>query len=295
MHSARRLVFLVFLVTVLGCSGCRAQLTFNVLLRVLMIQTLTGQGTGFTVDVDGRQCLITAKHIVAGLKPEDTVQIWKYDKSHKPKWVSIKVKIFMCDDPIDIAVLIPPEQLTVSFPLEPTREGMMYGQDAFFLGFPLGMYSDVKTSFELPYPLAFVKKGVISAEQDEGNVRRIILDGFNIFGFSGSPVVFRNLNRGNEFGYNVLGVVSSFTSDDGPVLVPKEIRQQDVTREDVARGRIRKKEGKVYRLEETPNHETVILNTGIVTSFGIEHAVDLIRLHPLGPRTVDDFRPALAE
>jgi hypothetical protein len=38
-----------------------------------------------------------------------------------------------------------------------------------------------------------------------------------------------------------------------------------------------------------------MLNTGIVIAFGIEHAVDLIRQHPIGPKVTKDFRPALAD
>ena len=41
--------------------------TGNVLANTLLIRTPQGQGTGFTIDVDGRQYLITAKHMVDGM------------------------------------------------------------------------------------------------------------------------------------------------------------------------------------------------------------------------------------
>jgi hypothetical protein len=201
------------------------------------------------------------------------------------------MKIFKCDDPIDIAVLIPPEQLTVNFPLEPTSAGLMYGQDVYFMGFPFGMYAKLSTSFELVYPFGFAKKGIFSADQFENNIHFRFLDGYNIFGLSGAPVVF----RGTDFVYKVMGVVAGFKPDYGPVLVPKEIRREDVNAEDVARGRIVEEHGKVYKLEEARDRGTVILNTGIVTSIGIEHAVDLIHRHPIGPKTADNFKPVLAD
>jgi len=53
-------------------------------------------------------------------------------------WKPLNVKIFRCEDPIDIAVLIPPHQLTVNFDLPFDKGSFFYGQDAYFLGFPYG-------------------------------------------------------------------------------------------------------------------------------------------------------------
>lgn len=97
-----------------------------------MIEAGPTTGTSFTVDVDGRQYLITAKHIVATLKDEDTVRIRRGDE-----WIPIKVKVFRCDDPIDIAVLVASTQLTVDFPLEPTMASIRFGQDHVFRGISL--------------------------------------------------------------------------------------------------------------------------------------------------------------
>ncbi len=40
---------------------------------------------------------------------------------------------------VDIAVLVPPAQLTVNFQLEPTSKGLADGQGAYFVGFPYGV------------------------------------------------------------------------------------------------------------------------------------------------------------
>jgi len=59
-------VFAVLAVAVCAPVVCVAQVTSNVLLRTLLI-AIPGTkwvptGTAFTIDVDGRQYLVTAKH-----------------------------------------------------------------------------------------------------------------------------------------------------------------------------------------------------------------------------------------
>ena len=71
-------------------------------------------------------------------------------------------KVFSCDDPIDIAVLVPSAQLTVDFPLEPTMARIRFGQEYIFAGFPYGLFTSGVNVNDL-YPIAFVKKGILSA------------------------------------------------------------------------------------------------------------------------------------
>jgi hypothetical protein len=247
-----------------------------------MIQVGPTSGSSFTIDVDGRQYLITAKHLIAGLKPEDTVQIRKGDD-----WLPVKVKVFRCDDPIDIAVLVPPTQLTVSFPLEPTTQGMRYGQDMFFVGFPYGIFTSGQTINRL-YPIAFVKKAIMSASVNEKGVRTLFLDGHNNPGFSDGPIVYRDLDR-MDFIYKVAGVVAGYRFDTTPVLKPEEIKPEQVKPEDIAQGRIIQRDGRLFRLHDTG--ELVQFNTGIVIGYEIEHALDLITKNPIGPKVSETFEP----
>ena len=107
------------------------QLNAGVLMRVVMIWAGSNVGTGFTIDVDGRQYLITAKHVTAGLKQKDHVQIKKGQT-----WIPLSVEVMRCADPIDIAVLVPPRQITVGWSINATTEGLGLGQDVYFVGFP---------------------------------------------------------------------------------------------------------------------------------------------------------------
>ena len=78
-------------------SQAEAQISSNVFRRVLMIRPAgsNDSGTGFTLEADGRQYLITAKHVVAGMKAEGTIEFREGEK-----WLPLPVKIFRCDDPV---------------------------------------------------------------------------------------------------------------------------------------------------------------------------------------------------
>jgi trypsin-like peptidase len=300
MQPVRRFVLALCLVVASCCSNAGAEgVTFNVYYRVLMIQTTNGQGTGFTLDVDGRQYLITAKHMVAGLHAEDTIKISKYDASRQPKWVDFKMKIFKCDDPVDIAVLVPRSQLTVSMSMEPVLGGgPVFGQDVFFVGFPSMFMKVMETTFEMTSPFGYIKRAVVSGvsvEKRGGTLAtQYVLDGHNIGGFSGSPVVYRPNGNGDLV---VVAVISGFKPDLVPILAPREIKKEEATPEDYGQARIVEKNGRTYRLEEAKemkDQRYVLLNTGIAYAWDIHAAVDLIHLHPDGPAVSADFRPSLA-
>jgi hypothetical protein len=72
-----------------GLAGnLHAQVTANGLRRVLLIEAGNQFGTAFTIEVDGRQYLITARHVVAALQPEDTIRYLRNDQ-----WLPIQMQI----------------------------------------------------------------------------------------------------------------------------------------------------------------------------------------------------------
>jgi hypothetical protein len=262
-----------------------AQVTSNVFQRVLKLRVNAGTNremtaTAFTVDVDGREYLITAKHVVKGLEKEDKIDVFMNDA-----WKPLNVKIFRCEDPIDIAVLIPPHQLTVNFDLPFDKGSFFYGQDAYFLGFPYGM----QTSFHGvngPYPLAIIKRGTISGtvEVDPSKkAKLILLDGYNYPGFSGGPIVYRDLNQSSVV-MNLVAVVSGFYPEVVPVLKKHDINSP-ADAGDAAKAQpwmIQKRANGTY-FEYVVSDTSVSLNTGIVQGYEIAPAIDLIRQHPIGP------------
>lgn len=261
------------------------QVPSNVLRRTLLIEASSALGTAFTIEVDGRQYLITAKHVVAALPNEtqSTIEVQK-----KSGWSPLKVTVFKCDDPVDIAVLVPPAQLTVNFSLEPESKSLFVGQDAYFVGFPYGLRF-AKTYNGQPDVFGFVKKAVVAQfdSMPERKAQRILLDGYNNPGFSGSPLTYRDLNQSGLV-FKVAGVIVSYESYESPVLKRTEIQENEITAQDRAQNRVlHAPGGKIYRMEDVG--QFVQLNTGIATAWDIGSAVDLIRKHPLGPKASDDF------
>ncbi len=275
MHDVMRLLFslLVFLFVVLPTA--HAQVTTGVLSKILRIGVggPTGvTGTSFTIEVDGRQYLITAKHVVGRLKEEGSVDLLTGEK-----WVPTQMQVFRCDDPIDIAVLIPPRQLTEAVSLEPTMVGITLGQDAYFAGFPFGYSSPsaIKTVNGL-LMIPSVNKGTVSVL----NNGMILLDGRNNFGFSGAPIIFKDIFRGDI--YKVAGVISGFQPDLVPVTTPVEIQPGEDTAQIEKWRIITLPNGHKARLKDTD--QIVPTNTGIVIGYSIDKAVELIRQHPIGPQ-----------
>jgi Trypsin-like peptidase domain len=267
-----------------------AQVTANVFERVLQVRVNAGTSyeataTAFTVDVDGREYLMTAKHVVQHLKNDDKVDIFMNNN-----WSSLAVKIFRCDDPIDIAVMVAPYQLTVNLDLPFDKTNFFYGQDAYFLGFPYGLESQAHGA-NGPYPLAIIKRGTISGTyntQDPTKVANaILLDGYNNPGFSGGPIVYRDLNQNNVL-MKLVAVVSGFLPEVVPVMKEHDI-SSPANAEKAAKAqpwRIRKRADGSY-FEYVDNGTYVPLNTGIVIGYFVQPAIDLIRAHPIGPEARD--------
>ena len=221
-------------------------ITTNVIHRTFHIQVGDSTGTCFTIDNNNKQYLVTARHVVKDLNGTCGIRIF-----HENQWKEIQVTVVgHCEGEIDISVLTAPLQLSPTFPLEATSAGMVYGQDVYFLGFPYGMTGEIG-SLNRDFPLPFVKKAIVSCmySTDDG-VQMSFLDGHNNPGFSGGPVVFKEQNRND---YKIASVISGFRYTEEPVY------QGD-----------------------NPVPLAYRYNTGIIISYGIKHAIDVIESNPIG-------------
>ena len=224
--------------------------TSNILQRTFKIKS-TQVGTCFTIDVDNRQYIVTAQHIVEGLVGQSIVNI-----RHEEEWKELQVTLVgHGKGEVDISVLAAEHWKggTAPLPLISAESEMILGQDVYFLGFPYELEGNVGT-LNSNFPLPLVKKGIVSMfEFDAGYM---LLDGHNNPGFSGAPVVFRPNNRGNDF--CVAGVVAGYRSVYEPVYKdPVKKPKQDPLG--------------YYRS-----------NTGIILAYNISHALVLIRQTPIG-------------
>lgn len=164
--------------------------------RTVQVRTPSGFGTAFTIDVDRRQWLVTARHVVEGF---DDAQL----SIHSGDPVDVTLSSIPPANGADIAVFelscdITPQDM----PLEPTSGGIVFTQDVYFLGYPYGL-GMIGSTTQLP----FVKKAIVSAYDVVEGINIWYLDGINNPGFSGGPVVF---NRHGSVEWQVVAVVSGY-------------------------------------------------------------------------------------
>ncbi len=279
----RLVVFLTFLLTSLACTTS-AQMTELAAKNVFQIKAPSGTGSAFTIKVDGREYLITAKHMVKGLKADGSKQSIEIRKlkqegqSWSLEWSPLAIRIFLCGDPIDIAVLVPEALIRQDFPLlEPTHESSAVGQEGLFLGFPLG-YAAAAGGAGFPFPIAFAKRISLSAIFPEEKL--FVFDANNNGGFSGGPILYRDLHPvpPDDLHYTVNAVVSGFIPDLVPTAKWRPLLPGESTT-GVEGWRLRPQNGPTEILEDS--RIVVPLNTGITLGYSIKYAVDLIKAHPI--------------
>ena len=221
----------------------------NVIHRVFRIRYRENEASAFTLDVDNRQYMVTAKHAVEALHGSDTIDIFA-----NGAWSPTPTQLVgHAHGERDISVLAINRQLTPSQLVMPaTKGGVIYGQDVFFLGFPYGLLSKF-TFTEHGYPLPLVKKAIVSLLQSD---EVFLLDGHNNPGFSGGPVVFTEPGSRE---YRVFAVISGYKSIDQRVL---------------AGGK------QVYAGPDQPL--VTSYNTGIIVAWAIDFAVQIARGNPVG-------------
>lgn len=248
----RRALLVTLLLSCLAGVAAWAQVpTSNVLYRVLRIRATGSTGSAFTIEVDGKQYLITARHLLKDFGSEGEVELWL-----EGRWSKVKVRaIYPAKEVVDVAALDLGKPVTITFPLEPSSGGLTLGQQVYFLGYPYGL----GTTSSAPAPpgfgeLPFLKSGIVSALDDRDPGASILyLDGQNNPGFSGGPIVFWHPP---SHGFRVAGVVRGYRNEALPVLKRKSLDDPDARAYD-----------DLYTRS----------NSGIVIGYDIRHIVEAIR------------------
>jgi S1-C subfamily serine protease len=216
-------------------------ITSNFIHRTFRIKCGNSVGTGFTIDIDNKQYLITAKHVVQSFESPAGLEVFGNEV-----WLPIPAKLVAHHPEADISVIAPSQPLSPpNLPITASSNGIAYGQDVYFLGFPYGVLSQVIFG-ESGHPLPLVKKAVLSSFA--GNV--YLLDGHNNPGFSGAPVIFNQMGGPPT---HVGAVISGYRFSPEPVF-----------------------------LNESATTFTFRENTGIIISYKIELALELIKGNPIG-------------
>lgn len=209
-------------------------------------------GTAFTIEIDNREYLISAKHLFDNAKNTETIKL-KYAHNWHERNVTY---VGEGHGEIDIAVFaMTNTYLTpTKFKLDATSAGLIWGQEVFFVGFPYKMDINLDKNLTGGRPTPFMKKGIISAMDFSQDASLMYIDAINNEGFSGGPLVFVKQGKPNNE-YSVAGVISKFKTE----------------REPVKRTSC-----------ELKTNLYVDYNTGLLVAYNIRYAIEIIKNKPIG-------------
>ena len=208
--------------------------TSNILQRTFQFRYKGEEATCFSIDVDNRRYLVTARHLVDGIEKDSALEVY-----FNGRWTSVPIKLVgHGEGDLDVSVLAPQLLFGASHPLVTTTAKLVLAEDVYFLGYPYGWRVYMSTLND-KFPLPLVKKATVSALGLGDSP--ILLDGHNNPGFSGGPVA----RRGTSTEQIVIGVVSGYHAERPRVV------DQDGNR----------------------GPYTYIMNTGIVVVYDIRHAL----------------------
>ena len=229
--------------------------TANIVQRVFNMGVPIGDtgmlrpGTAFVLNIDGREYLVTARHVVEGVIGDILV-------IHEQKWVRHSANMVgRGNDNIDVAVLALATPLVAGLNGLPVRlgmEGITYGQETMFLGFPTGYDSGSSVKLENGYPIPLVKYARLSSMPPRGHP--MWLDGHINPGFSGSPLCFvPDEEKPTELA--IAGVVVANTGIKSEVYQGEEKAETDM-----------------YVFE----------NMGLGQAWDIQHVLEIVDKNPIG-------------
>ncbi|MEY8781288.1 serine protease [Allomuricauda sp. XS_ASV26] len=194
-------------------------ITANILENVYRIETDTLSGTCFLTENNGKEYLITARHLFkTGLKNKDSTKI-KLSFRNTVKDYNAEFKI-SSNKNIDIAVLSISESLKKLKPL-PSSKKIIVGQDMFFLGFPSFNKSSFFTYDKELGILPLVKKAIFSGGPVLDGYNLLFLDGHNNPGFSGGPVISYDYSLQSAA---IVGIISGYYPEERQAKNRDEIK-----------------------------------------------------------------------
>jgi hypothetical protein len=190
----------LFLIIIIAING-NAQDEYSgtqVLSNTFWIKTNQGTLSAFAIDYNGKELLISALHgfsrnIASPSRVKLQININKI-------WKSFDAILYhLSDTSIDIAVLVLNESIQHQKPYDLCGD-VMIGQECRFYGFPYGRYFFTDAGGQY---MPFIKRALVSSVQSNVD----FLDGMNNPGFSGGPVIIKDVYSKQ---YKILGVISGY-------------------------------------------------------------------------------------
>ena len=181
----------------------------EILRQTFQVRTAEGTGTAFTVEVDGRQYIVTAQHVIGSMASGSLDM-----QTSSAGWGQVPVMaVGMAGLPVDVAVMATDSVLGSRSSVPVGVSTVSYGQAVRFLGYPFGLdftpIQGVRTA-----PLPFIKGGILSALRpvpNEDGLLELFVDAAGNPGFSGGPLILprHSTGNGNSVAWHIAGVVTS--------------------------------------------------------------------------------------
>lgn len=219
-------------------------------LRTFKVEFAGGAASCFVINHRERQWLITAKHVAdAAVKNGVAALTLTGENGIDGELLGELVPVPLVKRGPDIAVFdLGGKKIVLdNMTLVPSADGVALSQEAFFLGYPL------PSTLPLMGRLPAVRRGIVSQRAIIDGVTAWIIDGHNLPGFSGGPLVFAEAG-GIGSTWHVLGVISGYWQHRIDVEIAGAAVQGNLGL-------------------------TVPTNAGIVIVYDIKHAVDAIEAY----------------
>jgi hypothetical protein len=175
-------------------------------MRTFKVEFTGGAASCFVINHRDRQWLITAKHVADAAVQNGVADLTLTGENGLDVELSGSlVPVPLVQDGPDIAVFDLGEMKIVrdDMTLVPSADGVALSQEVFFLGFPL------PGTLPLMGRLPAVRRGIVAQRVHLNGVAAWIIDGHNLPGFSGGPLVFAD-RGGQGSTWHVLGVVHGY-------------------------------------------------------------------------------------
>lgn len=157
--------------------------TTNTIYRTLKVRGIQ-IGTGFLVHVEKSLFLVTAAHLISEEDP--SIDVW-----FGGTWTRWSSDILLRKASIDLAVFsVEDRETRPMYDVQLSDEGLHYGQQVYFLGFPYGDHGEAKDFDDPRWVFPYVKSATVSMLPHFTPDKTLVLDGHNNVGFSGGPVCF---------------------------------------------------------------------------------------------------------
>lgn len=233
----RALYVFILLVLSMNTSFGQLQLTQNFLIRTFNIKYGNQTASCFMIRHKDEDFIVTAKHVFANHSTKGL-----FVNTGK-SWFKLEGQIyFHSNNLIDIAVFKPTNLTRDTEGISLEDHDIALGDTGYFLGFPYGMVTEDNGQINSGFPMPFIKKATLSSMGNTGGVITLALDGLNNPGFSGGPVILKNLKKN---ALTIAGVISGYRPQQNKLVTP---------------------------LGTWDYHE----NSGIIVAYGTKHVIEII-------------------